>query len=72
MKELQLAVLEKNMLSIKANLSSSPSLKDIAHALNKIEKKEEFKRKSKEKNDKEGQNVGLRRRHPMKTFIDLS
>jgi hypothetical protein len=59
-------------LSIKSNLPNGPSLQDIAHALNKIEKKDEFKRRSKEKDEKEKEKLGLRRRHPVKTIVDLS
>ena len=59
-------------LSIKSNLPIGPSLKDISHALNNIEKKDEFNRRSKEKDEKEKEKLGLRRRHPVKTIVDLS
>ena len=59
-------------LSMKENLTSGPLLKDIVHALNKIDKKDEFKKRLKEKDEKEREKLGLRRRHPVKTIIDLS
>lgn len=51
---------------------AGPSLKDIALALSKLEKKDEMRRKPDKVQEKEKVKVGLRRRRPVKTFIDFS
>lgn len=57
------------MLSLKP-VVCGPSLKEVAHALSKIGKKEEQGRK--EKDEKEKEKVGLRRRYRVKASHDLS
>lgn len=65
------AAISDGMFSGKPMLAG-PSLKDIALALSKIEKKDERRRKLDKVQEKEKVKAGLRRRHPVKTFIDLS